>query len=56
MYQFFEYMIYLMDSFIKFYQSFSFEIGGMTINYFSLILGFLVTGFVISVFWKGART
>ena len=32
-----------------------FEVAGLQVGYFNLILGFVVLGFIISVFWKGAR-
>lgn len=32
------------------------EIAGYKVSYFSLIFAFLVIGFAISYFWKGAKT
>lgn len=33
-----------------------FEINGMIVSLPALLFAFMVTGIVISVFWKGART
>lgn len=33
----------------------SFEIAGLEVTYFDLMIGFLAISLVISVFWKGAR-
>lgn len=32
------------------------EFAGYKVSYFSLIFAFLVIGFVVSYFWKGAKT
>lgn len=34
----------------------TFDLGGISVDYGSLIVGFLFTGMIIAVFWKGART
>lgn len=36
--------------------SVSFEVNGIIVNLSALLFAFMVTGIVISVFWKGART
>lgn len=36
--------------------SFSFEIADISVSLLDLIIGFIIMGIVISVFWKGART
>lgn len=33
-----------------------FNVKGVNISLFDIMLGLIVTGFIIAVFWKGART
>lgn len=33
-----------------------FDIDGIKVSLFSIMLGFMVLGFAISAFWKGGRT
>lgn len=35
---------------------FSFDLGGINVSIFDLLIGFIGFGLIISVFWKGART
>lgn len=37
-------------------EKFSFDFGSFSVSLFDLLIGLIATGFVISVFWKGART
>lgn len=34
----------------------SFTLFGITVSYMGIIIGFLITGIIVSVFWRGART
>lgn len=33
-----------------------FDIFGVRVGYFSILFGFMVLAFIISIFWKGARS
>lgn len=35
--------------------SFSFNLGSMTVSLFELFIGFIAMGLIIAVFWKGSR-
>lgn len=60
MYQFFTFMIQIIKNLLAFLDSFSFDVpvgvGNLTITYLQLIEGFLILGFIIFAFWKGAKT
>ena len=43
-------------SIIALFDSYPIQIGGYSVSYFTLIFAFLVIGFAISYFWKGAKT
>lgn len=34
----------------------SFTLFGINVSYMGIIIGFLITGIIVSVFWRGART
>lgn len=36
--------------------TFKFNLGGIVVTLFDLLLGFIAMGLVIAVFWKGSRT
>lgn len=36
--------------------SYYFDIAGISVSILDLIIGFILMGIVLSVFWKGART
>lgn len=36
--------------------SYNFDIAGISVSILDLIIGFVLMGIVLSVFWKGART
>lgn len=36
--------------------SFSFEIANISVSILDLLIGFILMGIILSVFWKGART
>ena len=60
MYQFFQFMVQLLQTLIAFMNSYSFQIptfaGTLTVSYLEVILGFILIGFVSYAFWKGAKT
>lgn len=33
----------------------AFDIGGVKVGYFDLVIGFVVLGLIISVFWRGSH-
>lgn len=43
-------------SIITLFDNYPLIIGGYKVSFFSLIFAFLVIGFAISYFWKGAKT
>lgn len=44
------------SSIIGVFDKYPLSIGGYNVSFFSLIFAFLVIGFFISYFWKGAKT
>lgn len=43
-------------SIIAVFDNHPFTIGEYEVSYFAIIFAFLVIGFVVSLFWKGARS
>lgn len=53
-----EFILFLRDSIADItgmLDSFSFNMGGMNVTLFDLIIGFLAMGLIVAVFWKGSR-
>lgn len=53
-----EFITFLKDQLIdisNMLDMFSFDIFGVTVSIFELLLGFLVMSIIICLFWKGAR-
>ena len=55
MYQFIEFLRKSLADLASLLHDYHFDIGGLDVSLLELFLGFLAIGFVISVFWKGAR-
>ena len=36
--------------------SFKFNIAGVQVGYFSIVFGFIILAFIVSIFWKGSRS
>lgn len=54
-----EFILFLRDCFAdisSLLNSVLFEFAGMSVSLLELFIGFVALGFIISVFWKGART
>lgn len=54
-----EFILFLRDFFVSFtavIDTVVFDIAGMNITLFEMLLGVIGMGFVVSVFWKGARS
>lgn len=55
----YEFIVLIRDfwqSIIKLFDKYPLTIAGYKVSYFALIFAFLVIGFAISYFWKGAKT
>lgn len=53
---FFEAFLGFMRDIILTFDQLKFELFGYKVSYFSILFVFLIIGFVINVFWRGART
>ena len=56
MFQFFVLMKNYWQDIIDLFAARPLEIAGYKVSYFSLVFAFLVIGFAVSYFWKGAKT
>lgn len=54
--QFFTMVANLWKSIIKLFDDRPLIIGDYQVSFFSIIFAFLVIGFVVSLFWKGAKS
>lgn len=46
----------LLEGFVGLLNNIVFNISGFSVSYGGIVFAVLVTGFVISVFWRGAKT
>lgn len=46
----------IFNSLIGLLSSMTFSVYGIEVNYGAIVFAFLVVGFVVSVYWKGARS
>lgn len=49
-------LISMLSQFVGFLSSMTISVYGIDVNYAAIIFAFIVIGFVISVYWKGARS
>lgn len=56
MFEFIKLFAGFIRSIIELFDKHPLSIAGYEVSYFSLIFAFFVIGFVISYFWKGAKT
>lgn len=54
--QFFSMFVDFWKSIIKLFDDRPLQIGDYQVSYFAIIFACLVIGFVVSIFWKGAKT
>ena len=48
--------ISILSQFVGFLTSMTISVYGIEVNYAAIIFAFIVIGFVVSVYWKGARS
>lgn len=54
--EFFDFFFGMIDGILSLLKYPTFEIAGYGVRFFDIILGFFIIGFIISFFWRGAKT
>lgn len=55
MYNFFEFIADFLNDLVDALNMYAFNIGGISVTLWGILLGFLCLSIIISLFWKGGR-